>query len=342
MLQAVMFYVVLGCHHLWQDLLSGDVEKQLEGAISLALFWLLRWMLEKWRQIEANVLYAFLPLISTKSWCGALARNEGRDTEAVSDVELSWLKQQTEPPRKLTWNLKISTWKRRNIYKLGSMLVFGGVICWYFPHVSVWMFWSRRQKRLLETMSGKDTAALNLSPGFDSTHIWVQWECWMNILQHNFLFLFVRPWRKKVAELLCNLQLERLHLSWPRSLKPSTAHKENSAAVWWQDDQCFHQFHPVPMDWIWSLSIRLKGVRDDLSAIAQCVVLHSRWVISAWKLHSLHFGYKGPAFASSPSKALGHQVIWKSNAHHHVTAWSMPGRWDRLYGFARHMTWGNL
>lgn len=35
--------------------------------------------------------------VSTKSWCGALARNEGRDTEAVSDVELSWLKQQTEP-----------------------------------------------------------------------------------------------------------------------------------------------------------------------------------------------------------------------------------------------------
>lgn len=171
--------------------------------------------------------------------------------------------------------------------------------------------------------------------------IWVQWECWMNILQHNFLFLFVRPWRKKVAELLCNLQLERLHLSWPRSLKPSTAHKENSAAVWWQDDQCFHRFHQVPMDWIWSLSIRLKGVRDDLSTIEQWVVLHSRWVISAWKRHSLHFAYKGPAFASSPSKALGHQVIWKSNTHHHVTAWSMPGWWDRLYGFARHMTWGN-
>ena len=84
--------------------------------------------------------------------------------------------------------------------------------------------------------------------------IWVQWECWTNILQHDFLFLFVRPWRTKVAELPCNLQLERLHLSWPRSLKPSTAHKENSAAVWWQDDPCFHQFHPLPMDWIWSFA----------------------------------------------------------------------------------------
>ena len=30
-------------------------------------------------------------------------------------------------PRKLTWNLKIHPWKRRNIQFLGSMLVFGGV-----------------------------------------------------------------------------------------------------------------------------------------------------------------------------------------------------------------------